>query len=537
MAIPYSNQQVSAYNQNPPADNAEVTAANALKWAKHVDKLSDPLKTFIEAVNTELLTAFTFLPDHSRTAAEITAGITPTNFQYEPGHVFRWMTDAQIADVLADTASLDVGTALQNASDSGAGKVIAPDGTYLFATGLTPPNEVAIVGDSRRGTVFRYTGTGIAIKFGTSDSVLNVGCALQRCAINLVDKASTAIKLNSTNAAYLDDIYIEGLATPFDATRSNVGVTVDGANISAFRNIIQNIDCNHIHIGYQVTTAGTTQATRQTFINCSSFGDVATDADSIGYNITNTGNGTSVFGGNLENLGKGIRHSGTALSMPYFGVRFEGNTKDIVLESGAATCSFFGLINLVKSKIDNSSGNSHNFVATVDVDGVTSYTDLAQLLINASASTQKLGVEGNIELTGNPSGNKHIITDQAGTGPNSLIVQAGGGSGGFGGGVILRGHTHSENPGGVVIGLSSGSAGEVQVRDQGAGGGNILFKIKNAGEVFPQNTAAAIYSGSGTPEAAVTAAIGSLFMRTDGGAATSVYVKESGAGNTGWVAK
>ena len=44
-------------------------------------------------------------------------------------------------------------------------------------------------------------------------------------------------------------------------------------------------------------------------------------------------------------------------------------------------------------------------------------------------------------------------------------------------------------------------------------------------------------SGTGTPEAAVTAPIGSLFTRTDGGAATTLYVKESGAGNTGWVAK
>jgi len=43
--------------------------------------------------------------------------------------------------------------------------------------------------------------------------------------------------------------------------------------------------------------------------------------------------------------------------------------------------------------------------------------------------------------------------------------------------------------------------------------------------------------GSGTPEGAVTAPVGAVFHRTDGGAATSFYVKESGSGNTGWVAK
>lgn len=43
--------------------------------------------------------------------------------------------------------------------------------------------------------------------------------------------------------------------------------------------------------------------------------------------------------------------------------------------------------------------------------------------------------------------------------------------------------------------------------------------------------------GTGTPEGAVTAPVGSLYSRTDGGAGTTLYVKESGTGNTGWAAK
>ena len=42
--------------------------------------------------------------------------------------------------------------------------------------------------------------------------------------------------------------------------------------------------------------------------------------------------------------------------------------------------------------------------------------------------------------------------------------------------------------------------------------------------------------GTGSPESAVTAAVGSTFHRTDGGTATTLYIKESGTGNTGWVA-
>ena len=59
------------------------------------------------------------------------------------------------------------------------------------------------------------------------------------------------------------------------------------------------------------------------------------------------------------------------------------------------------------------------------------------------------------------------------------------------------------------------------------GGGNLVN-----GQNGPQ-----LIAGSGTPESVVSAGIGSLFQRTDGGASTTLYVKESGVGNTGWIAK
>lgn len=46
-----------------------------------------------------------------------------------------------------------------------------------------------------------------------------------------------------------------------------------------------------------------------------------------------------------------------------------------------------------------------------------------------------------------------------------------------------------------------------------------------------------ISSGTGSPESVVTGAVGSLYLRTDGGASTTLYIKESGTGNTGWAAK
>jgi hypothetical protein len=44
--------------------------------------------------------------------------------------------------------------------------------------------------------------------------------------------------------------------------------------------------------------------------------------------------------------------------------------------------------------------------------------------------------------------------------------------------------------------------------------------------------------GAGSPLNVVTADIGTLYLRTDGGAGTTLYVKEANNGlSTGWVAK
>ncbi len=63
------------------------------------------------------------------------------------------------------------------------------------------------------------------------------------------------------------------------------------------------------------------------------------------------------------------------------------------------------------------------------------------------------------------------------------------------------------------------------------------------GAITPSSVAASggvtgsnLLSGTGTPEGAVTAGVGAIFQRTDGGANTALYRKESGSGNTGWVA-
>lgn len=57
-----------------------------------------------------------------------------------------------------------------------------------------------------------------------------------------------------------------------------------------------------------------------------------------------------------------------------------------------------------------------------------------------------------------------------------------------------------------------------------------------AGNVYWNGTTVRDLSGSGSPEGVVTASVGSVYRRTNGSTGSTLYVKESGTGNTGWSA-
>ena len=71
----------------------------------------------------------------------------------------------------------------------------------------------------------------------------------------------------------------------------------------------------------------------------------------------------------------------------------------------------------------------------------------------------------------------------------------------------------------------------------------IIFKVDNVEEVSITsegifNGECGWYCGAGSPEGVVTAAVGSMYTnRVQQGAGTTLWVKETGTGNTGWVSK
>lgn len=76
------------------------------------------------------------------------------------------------------------------------------------------------------------------------------------------------------------------------------------------------------------------------------------------------------------------------------------------------------------------------------------------------------------------------------------------------------------------------------VRGSAAAGGLVdIGAVGSGGQSGVRlGTSIVVLAGNNTPEAAVTAPVGSLFLRGNGAAGTVVYAKETGSGNTGWVA-
>lgn len=70
------------------------------------------------------------------------------------------------------------------------------------------------------------------------------------------------------------------------------------------------------------------------------------------------------------------------------------------------------------------------------------------------------------------------------------------------------------------------------------GGALTLRGLATSATAEPVATALAarVLSGTGTPEGAVAAPVGTIYQRTNGGADSVLYAKETGTGNTGWSA-
>jgi hypothetical protein len=384
-------------------------------------------------------------------------------------------------------------TAVQSASDAaavaGGGMIFFPEGTCLLTgSGVTATDSIIFRGVGR-GSVIKYTGTGQAITMGSETSALKYGLGVFDVNVLLTASNAGGIHLKGTAAAHLQNIYIEG---PVPAVGTK-GVTIDGSGAANIFTTMVNVTCNHIDQSFRLLGAtGSTSTTSVTAVGCNAFGDVVHgNTTSIGIYVQRfNGQGSRFFGGNLEECAKGILlesvvGEGGASKVSFFGTRFEGNTVDVEFGTFSGRNMFIACHDL--DTIVNNAGTDHNnntFIACVKTDGTPQ-----------PFNRQFGGTAGNLFFNWGAT-DPVVVAQLLDPGDTGDLFQG------------------KRSDGSLMYAVdSSGYIDRIGQRDVG------------------------VYSSNGSPEGVVTAPAGSICLNVAGGTGTSLYAKESGAGDTGWIAK
>jgi len=259
--------------------------------------------------------------------------------------------DGSTPDASAIQAAIDAAAALSTPTVFGA-TVYFPPGTYAVSTPLTVSEGVVLRGAGSRASRITSSYAGFVFEIGTTSVNLAYGCGVQDMSLQMTHANGSAIHAFGTAQFFMTNVYIEGASSG-----NAVGLYVDGSNASNLFTTLTNVNCNHVKTGLHIGTSGSTIPTS---VTATAF-DVSTDMQSGAVGIlvdVNTGSGSQFFGGNIENCPIGVSSTGDACR--FIGVRFEGNTNDVTLNSGAHANVFMGCFGW-STTTDNSGNDTNGF--------------------------------------------------------------------------------------------------------------------------------------------------------------------------------
>jgi hypothetical protein len=379
-------------------------------------------------------------------------------------------------------------TAMQNALNSGASVVYIPAGTYLISTKLT--FSCNIYGDGAT-SIIKTVGDITALESTTSygfiksikitsnggGSTNNHGLVLKYCARSLIDSVWA--------------ISMGGHGVWIDSTSGNNNLL----NLSNVQSVSNGINGIYIYGGIDN--------------NAMTFENIDVRANT-GSGIVFNGTSPSVTAGNF--LNSVSAQSNTVYGVAFLGTLCRNNVGWVYLESNGTTDLYFDASahgNFIQTTNDGTSivdTNGYNTILSAGSGPTSRYTfnsvDFVQARIWDGTNVGQLAATQ--------------------TGTRAFAFTATGSTAAFST-TFAKGAASSHA---VAI------EGALQASDASYIGSTLSVSNPTYTATWPT-----IRAGAGSPEGAVTARIGSIYQRTDGGASTSFYVKESGTGNTGWVAK
>jgi len=426
-----------------------------------------------------------------------------------PVNVMNYMTAAQIADVISGADTLDVSSAINAAITAAAaqqaanpvpgrqpGSVYFPAGSYRCESTINAASIGQLIGESRDSVKILCYATP-AVTCGNATSFSN---------LYFLGKTGSSTCIAYPSGAYLPQI----LWNAFNSF--NIGIHFQGS-FGITKTLVEG---NSFDSNVTALKADGTCTTLSVKNNQFNTGGTCILCDNC-FNFEITGN-------NFEDYTTPIVVN-TQLTVSFIAVNwFEKAAAASVTPytDNTASPGYFTLNNFFSNRYISTSTPNYGISSIVsDVTGYLEYTKPSLVDPNGGARytvTSYIPLQNTAAAFTSPYSytfrTQDAVASQTATG-GDFVFRAGAGSNGARYGSI---RPYADTNG--VLGDPSYRWSQIYSQEIRPGGGTVIWT-----------------SGSGTPEAAVTAPIGSLFTRTDGGANTTLYVKESGAGNTGWVAK
>ncbi|HEX7114961.1 MAG TPA: hypothetical protein VF193_07500 [Steroidobacter sp.] len=472
---------------------------------------------------------------YPRTAAEVAAGVTPTNYAYEPGHVDRYGADP--------TGAVDSKAAIQMACDVGEQDdaiVVKAAGTYL----LTGADKLVIKGNfDGRAAIFNVKDNptiAVEVSTGNADDPTT---ELRRKFIYLPEIVNSektglgwtgyGIGVRTVNL-YESEVHVRrvrGFATGLLVTSfgtgtvynnfflqfldtNQVNLRVEPGDASAWANQ-NNFYGGRFHFDSSEASSGTrhiyVDGDNNTFWGCSLEGNVPE------YTVECPGSDNYFPFCRWEATAPTVRFVNTTGREGWGNVIFHGYASYNIVVSESGDCRFNQVMRTqlgyememqypMKLLNTNDDDVINVFDNGVSIWGLTSAATTWQYALSSTRSKFKAEADAQARI--------------------SIVHSLGRIAFGVG----------TADPETEAY-ITAGANGNIDLRVNGALVVRDRATAAAAPICFASSSGVKIYSGAGTPEGAVTAPVGSLFLRSDGGAGTSMYVKESGTGNTGWVAK
>ena len=341
----------------------------------------------------------------------------------------------------------------KTAVDNAASTYLKHDGSNDFTGGtLAVPAAFTINSNSGAGTV-------------TISGNLNV--------------TGTTTTVNTTNLDVTDKNITIAKGNTSDATADGAGITIDSGTDITW-NFVDANDAWVSSIGVEATT----------FLKGPYGQFTGSGTPSAGFGVevnapdANTGQITSYD--RTNSAYKDLRLKGSSVGV------YAGTTNALVASFNNNSITFEQKIE-VKDTIRHigDSDTKIRFPADDQISFEAGSTEYLKLHRYASVNFVEIGASASISLADNGANTRAIlIGDGNASSTGGLRLQAGGGSSGFGGGVVMYSHANADNPGGVYIGKSFDAAGSIIFGNGGTSPSNEYIRIDSSGRLLINNTSA-----------------------------------------------